>query len=65
MQEEVDQRVVVMIENCTNNGPRQSAVAEQEPKAKEERPSILERLKQPIPKQGSKTAPHRSAEREI
>ena len=34
-------------------------------KAKEQKPSILERLKQPIPKQGSKTAPHRSAEREI
>ena len=35
------------------------------PKEKEQKPSILERLKQPIPKQESKTAPHRSAEREI
>ncbi|MBR3555564.1 MAG: DUF4316 domain-containing protein, partial [Oscillospiraceae bacterium] len=35
------------------------------PKAKEQKPSILERLKQPMPKQGNKTAPHRSAEREI
>lgn len=32
------------------------------PKAKEERPSIMERLKQPVPKQANKTAPHRSAE---
>ena len=35
------------------------------PKEKEQKPSILERLKQPIPKQESKTVPHRSAEREI
>ena len=35
------------------------------PKAKEQKPSILERLKQPISKQESKTVPHRSAEREI
>ena len=35
------------------------------PKTKEERPSILERLKQPLPKQANKTAPHRSAEKEI
>ena len=35
------------------------------PKEKEQKPSILERLKQPIPKQESKAAPHRSAEREI
>lgn len=35
------------------------------PKAKEQKPSILERLKQPIPTQANKTAPHRSAEREI
>ena len=35
------------------------------PKAKEERLSILERLKQPLPKQANKTAPHRSAEKEI
>ncbi len=35
------------------------------PKAKEERPSILERLKQPLPKQANKTAPHRSAEKEL
>ena len=35
------------------------------PKAKEERPSIMDRLKQPLPKQTNKTAPHRSAEREI
>ncbi len=35
------------------------------PKEKEQKPSILERLKQPIPQQESKTAPHRSAEREI
>ena len=34
-------------------------------KAKEERPSILERLKQPLPKQANKAAPHRSAEKEI
>ena len=34
-------------------------------KAKEQKPSILERLKQPIPTQANKTAPHRSAEREI
>ena len=54
-----------MIDGIINNGPRQSAVAEQEPKAKEERPSILERLKQPLPKQANKTAPHRSAEKEI
>ena len=35
------------------------------PKAKEERPSIIDRLKQPVPKQANKTAPHRSAEKEI
>ena len=35
------------------------------PKEKEQKPSILERLKQPIPTQANKTAPHRSAEREI
>ena len=35
------------------------------PKAKEDRPSIMDRLKQPVPKQANKTAPHRSAEREI
>ena len=35
------------------------------PKAKEERPSIMDRLKQPLPEQKNKTAPHRSAEREI
>ena len=35
------------------------------PMAKEERPSIMERLRQPLPKQTNKTAPHRSAEREI
>ena len=34
-------------------------------KAKEERPSIMDRLKQPLPEQKNKTAPHRSAEREI
>ena len=33
--------------------------------AKAQKPSILERLKQPLPKQTNKTAPHRSAEREI
>ncbi len=32
---------------------------------KEQKPSILERLKQPLPKQANKTAPHRSAEMEI
>ena len=35
------------------------------PKAKEERPSIMERLKQPLPKQTKKTAPQRSAEKEL
>ena len=35
------------------------------PKSKEERPSIMDRLKQPLPEQKNKTAPHRSAEREI
>ena len=35
------------------------------PKAKEQKPSILERLKQPLPKQANKTAPYRSAEMEI
>ena len=34
-------------------------------KAKEERPSIMERLKQPLPKQTKKTAPQRSAEQEL
>jgi antirestriction protein ArdC len=34
-------------------------------KAKDARPSILDRLKQPVPKQDNKTAPHRSAEMEI
>ena len=34
-------------------------------KAKEERPSIIERLKQPLPKQTKKTAPQRSAEKEL
>ena len=33
--------------------------------AKAEKPSILERLKQPIPKQEKKTAPQRSAEKEL
>ncbi len=37
----------------------------QAPKAKEQKPSIMDRLKQPVPKQANKTAPHRSAEREI
>ena len=32
---------------------------------KDDRPSILDRLKQPVPKQENKTAPHRSAEMEI
>ena len=36
-----------------------------EPLMKEQKPSILERLKQPLPKQVNKTAPHRSAEMEI
>ena len=35
------------------------------PKGKEEKPSILERLKQPLPKQELKSAPHRSVEKEI
>ncbi len=35
------------------------------PKAKEQRPTILERLKQPLPKQELKSAPHRSVEKEI
>lgn len=35
------------------------------PKAKEEGPSILERLKRPRPKQAKKAAPHRSAEKEL
>ena len=35
------------------------------PKAKEERLSILDRLKQPLPKQVKKSAPHRSAEKEL
>lgn len=35
------------------------------PKSKEERPSIMDRLKQPLPEQKNKTAPHRSAEKEI
>ena len=35
------------------------------PKAKEERPSIIERLKQPLPKQTKKSAPQRSAEKEL
>ena len=35
------------------------------PKAKEERPSIMERLKQPLPKQTKKSAPQRSAEQEL
>ena len=35
------------------------------PKSKEERPSIMDRLKQPLPEQENKKAPHRSAEREI
>ena len=34
-------------------------------KAKEERPSIIERLKQPLPKQTKKSAPQRSAEKEL
>ena len=34
-------------------------------KGKEERPSIMERLKQPLPKQTKKTAPQRSAEKEL
>ena len=34
-------------------------------KAKEDRTSIMDRLKQPLPKQTNKTAPHRSAEREL
>ena len=34
-------------------------------KAKEERPSIMERLKQPLPKQTKKSAPQRSAEKEL
>ena len=59
-----------MIDGIINNGPKQPTVAEPEARAnavktKEERPSILERLKQPLPKQDNKTAPHRSAEREI
>ena len=36
-----------------------------EPLMKEQKPSILERLKQPLPKQANKTAPYRSAEMEI
>ena len=35
------------------------------PKSKEERPSIMDRLKQPLPKQTKKTAPQRSAEKEL
>lgn len=34
-------------------------------KAKEERPSIMERLKQPLPKQTKKSVPQRSAEKEL
>ena len=34
-------------------------------KTKEERPSIMERLKQPLPKQTKKSAPQRSAEKEL
>ena len=59
-----------IIDGIINNGPKQPTVAEPEARAnavktKEERPSILERLTQPLPKQDNKTAPHRSAEREI
>ena len=35
------------------------------PKGKEEKPSILDRLKQPLPKQTKKTAPQRRAEKEL
>ncbi|MBQ2633839.1 MAG: DUF4316 domain-containing protein, partial [Oscillospiraceae bacterium] len=35
------------------------------PKGKEEKPSILDRLKQPLPKQTKKSAPQRSAEKEL
>ena len=60
-----------MIDGIINNGPREPAAEKSEarataaPKAKEKRPSILERLKQPLPKQAKTTAPHRSAEMEI
>ena len=35
------------------------------PRGKEEKPSILDRLKQPLPKQTKKSAPQRSAEKEL
>ena len=35
------------------------------PKAKEAGPKILDRLKRPVPKQEKKTAPHRSADKEL
>ncbi len=60
-----------MIDGIINNGPREPNAEKTEvrtataPRAKDERPSILERLKQPLPKQAKTTAPHRSAEMEI
>ena len=44
---------------------KQDRTKSSEPFMKEQKPSILERLKQPLPKQATKTAPHRSAEMEI
>ena len=55
-----------MIGGIINNGPKQPAAAEREVKEGNRRlPSILDRLKQPAPERKNKTAPHKSAEKEI
>ncbi len=62
-----------MIDGILNNGPRQPGDTEcrerkNEPGRRasvERKPSVLEQLKQPVPKQPNKTAPNKRAEKEI
>ena len=57
-----------MIDGIINNGPREPAAEKAEarataaPKAKKERPSILERLKQPLPQKSKGKAKAKTRE---